>query len=253
MVGVALEKRLHRFQVERERFRDELGVVVRQIDGLGLAENVGERIHRAALERAAAEENQYESDFCRSSVHDPDSANSGNNGAKQPIVTVMRIDFQFTNVGASIAPRKEERMRFVLGLWLLWVALPASAESKVEGAWRPESYVLKDGSEHVVTGLIFFTESDWTVLFFVKDADGNVRRGSGEGGTYTLEGNDLTFTHFYNLSAGEALGSLPESPLHMSVREAAEAATEPCEIAVSGDALTIHFPSGNRMEFKRSS
>jgi hypothetical protein len=143
-------------------------------------------------------------------------------------------------------------MRFALGcLMLLWFALPASAQ--ITGAWNPESYVLKDGSEYTVSGFIFFTESDWTVLFFVEDEEGEVRRGSAEGGTYTLDGDRLTFTHFYNLSAGDALGSLAASPLRMSVREAAEAATEPCEIEVSETSLTIRFPSGNRMMFARSS
>ena len=143
-------------------------------------------------------------------------------------------------------------MRFALGLWtLLLFALPASGQ--ITGAWNPESYVLKDGTEYTVSGLIFFTETDWTVLFFVQDEDGNVRRGSGEGGTYTLDGDLLTFTHFYNLSAGDALGSLAASPLRMSVREAAEAATEPCEVEVGEAKMTIRFPSGNRMVFARSS
>jgi len=143
-------------------------------------------------------------------------------------------------------------MRFVWGLWMLLLfSLPASGQ--IRGAWNPESYVLKYGTEYAVSGLIFFTETDWTVLFFVEDDEGNVRRGSAEGGTYTLDRERLTFTHYYNLSAGEALGSLPASPLRMSVREAAEAATEPCEVEVSEASLTIRFPSGNRMVFARSS
>ena len=122
-------------------------------------------------------------------------------------------------------------MRFVLGLWTLLVfAVPASGQ--ILGAWNPESYILKDGTEYSVSGLIFFTEKDWTVLFFVKDEQGNVRRGSGEGGTYELEGDRLTFTHFYHLSAGEQLGPLPPSPLRMSVRDAAEAARESCVVDV---------------------
>ena len=152
-------------------------------------------------------------------------------------------------------------MRFALGLWVLVLfaaavpaSLPASpASGPIVGAWHPESYVLKDGTEYAVSGLIFFTESDWTVLFFVQDEDGNVRRGSGEGGTYTLEGDRLTFTHFYHLSAGDAVGSLAESPLRMSVRDAAEAAAEPCRVDVREQSMTIEFPSGNRMEFQRSS
>ena len=143
-------------------------------------------------------------------------------------------------------------MRFVLGLWMFTVfALPASGQ--IIGARSPQSYVLKDGTELEVSGLIFFTEKDWTVLFFMKDEHGNVRRGSGEGGTYELEGDRLTFTHFYHLSAGEQLGPLPPSPLRMSVRDAAEAAREPCVVDVGETSMTIDFPSGNRMVFARSS
>ena len=143
-------------------------------------------------------------------------------------------------------------MRFALGLWMLSLfALPTSGQ--ILGAWNPESYALKDGTEYKVSGLIFFTETDWTVLFFVEDEDGNVRRGSGEGGTYTLEGARLTFTHYYHLSAGDAVGSLAASPLRMSVRKAAEAAVEPCEVEVGEASMTIRFPSGNRMVFARSS
>ena len=64
-------------------------------------------------------------------------------------------------------------MRLTLGVWLfLLVVTPASGQ--IIGAWSPESYVLKDGTELQVSGLIFFTAKDWTVLFFVKVEQGNV-------------------------------------------------------------------------------
>jgi hypothetical protein len=116
----------------------------------------------------------------------------------------------------------------------------------IEGAWRPELYTLKHGTEQKVTGLIFFTDRDWTVLFFVNDALGAPARGSAEGGTYGLEGDRLVFTHLYHLSGGS-------TPFAMSVKAPAEAATELCRIEIAADALTIHFPSGNRMLFRRSS
>ena len=121
----------------------------------------------------------------------------------------------------------------------------------LQGAWQPERYILKAGDELAVTGQIFFAEKDWTVLFFVLGDDGQPQRGSGEGGTYTLRGDSLTFTHLYHLSGGEATGSLSESPLRMEIHEVSEAATEPCTIALDGDALTIYFPSGNAMTFRR--
>lgn len=122
----------------------------------------------------------------------------------------------------------------------------ALAESPVEGAWRPEIYTLQDGTVREVTGLIFFTDRDWTVLFFVKDDSGGLERGSGEGGTYTLEGDRLVFTHLYHLSGGS-------TPFRMSAKSPEDAELEPCRIELAGEMLTIYFPSGNRMRFRRSS
>jgi hypothetical protein len=136
--------------------------------------------------------------------------------------------------------------RVVLAFLALWIAPALSTGNPVEGAWRPELYTLKDGTEHEVTGLIFFTDRDWTVLFFIKNAQGAPDRGTAEGGTYELEGDRLVFTHLYLLSGGSA-------PLAMSVKTPAEAATEPCRIEVAAGVMTIHFPSGNRMRFRRSS
>jgi hypothetical protein len=129
---------------------------------------------------------------------------------------------------------------------------PADA-SEIQGAWRTEKYNLKEGGRHEVEGLIFFAEKDWTVLFFVMGDDGEAKRGSGEGGSYTLEGEKLVFKHLYHLSAGEAVGSFTESPLKMFVKEASDAVTEPCRVELDGDSMTIYFPSGNNIEFRRSS
>ncbi|MFQ5421081.1 MAG: hypothetical protein ACE5EY_12050 [Anaerolineae bacterium] len=123
----------------------------------------------------------------------------------------------------------------------------------IQGAWQPQSYSLKEGGQFQVDGLIFFTKSDWTVLFFVLDEDGTPQRGSAEGGGYTLAENRLTFAHHYHLSGGSAVGSLPETPLTMEIRSVGEATKEACTIDLSNDHLTIRFPSGNSMTFKRMS
>ena len=127
----------------------------------------------------------------------------------------------------------------------------ATQQPTLHGAWQPERYLIKDGGELAVTGQIFFAERAWTVLFFVLDDEGQPTRGSGEGGTYTLRGDSLTFTHLYHLSAGEAADGLTESALRMEIHDAADAATEPCTIALDGDNLKIFFPSGNAMTFRR--
>lgn len=136
--------------------------------------------------------------------------------------------------------------------WLMAGAFVAAQAPDIRGSWHAETYLLKDGTRHTVQGLIFFTAKDWTVLFFVTP-DGQAQRGSGEGGTYVLNGEALTFTHFYNLSVGKAVAGIPESPLQMTVNDATKAGTEACRVTFEGDRLTIHFPSGNRMMFRRSS
>ncbi len=160
-----------------------------------------------------------------------------------------------TQMAMKLWPRKQMAMKFWLAL-LMAVPVGVAAQSSggtLAGAWSPETYVLEDGSELPVSGLIFFTESDWTVLFFVQDGDGAPQRGSAEGGSYTLDGDALTFRHAFHLSAGSAIGGLSEAPLRMSVRDAADAPSEPCRIELDNERLTIHFPSGNRMGFARSS
>ncbi|MCY3772411.1 MAG: hypothetical protein OXG98_10390 [Gemmatimonadetes bacterium] len=134
--------------------------------------------------------------------------------------------------------------------------LPESTKESpdIRGSWKPETYRLKFGPVHEVTGLITFTEKDWSVLFFIVTDEGP-RRGSGEGGTYSLDGDKLTFRHLYNLSGGHAVDGFEASDLSMRVRppDAVDAPAEPCAIEVKDDLLTIFFPSGNQMTFRRSS
>ena len=132
-------------------------------------------------------------------------------------------------------------------------SLEIRGQSEIRGAWQAETYILRDGPRHPLGGTIFFTESDWTVLFFVLDENGEPQRGSAEGGTYTLEGDRLTFLHYFNLSGGEAVEGLAASEWSMRVRETGESLSEPCTVELSDQRLTIHFPSGNQMVFSRSS
>ena len=128
----------------------------------------------------------------------------------------------------------------------------AGQNERLVGAWAPDAYVLESGTRHDVAGRIFFTDTDWTVLFFVTE-DGEVRRGSAEGGTYAATGDRLVLNHLYNLSAGEAMEGLAESSLQMTLRAPEDGTTEATTFAVDGDRLTLYFPSGNRMEFSRAS
>ncbi len=125
-----------------------------------------------------------------------------------------------------------------------------AANSAIQGAWVPQVYVLKDGTRHALRGRIFFTASEWIVTFFVIDHD-QPRRGSSEGGWYKLDGDSLILRHSYLLAAGDAMAGLPASPLQLEARTRNEP-VEGTSIELENDRLVLHFPSGNRMEFKRS-
>ena len=144
------------------------------------------------------------------------------------------------------------RSALALGALVALVA-PVAAQSPAElrGAWAAERYYLAGGGEHEVAGRIFFAERDWQVLFFVMDGNGEARRGSGEGGTYTLTGDQLVFSHLFNLSVGEEMVGLPAAELRLVSRRPDEAPLEPTDIRIEGDILSLFFPSGNRMTFRR--
>ena len=141
------------------------------------------------------------------------------------------------------------------------VAPQAADLDPIVGSWRPRAYRLAAGAELPVDGrIVFLARSDdgsrgeWSVNFFVTGEDGAAVRGSAEGGEWSRDGRSLLLTHQFHLSAGAAAGPLPEAPLAMAFRSAAEAAAnhrEPCEVAVEGALLTLFFPSGNSMTFER--
>ncbi len=141
----------------------------------------------------------------------------------------------------------------VLTVVLAGMSPPAAAQtpSELQGAWAAERYHMAEGGAHEVQGRIFFAERDWQVLFFVIDEQGRVRRGSGEGGTYTLDGDQLVFSHLFNLSVGEEMAGLPAAELRMMSRGPEGASLEPTDVRIDGDVLTLVFPSGNRMTFRR--
>ena len=156
------------------------------------------------------------------------------------------------NVPAGL---RQARLAVVLAL-LSAAASPSTAagqvESDVRGAWSAERYLLASGAEYVVRGQIFFAEREWQVLFFVLDEAGTPKRGSGEGGTYERTADGVVFRHLFNLSVGEAMPGLTEAPLRMVARGPEEAPLEPTRVDVVDDVLVLHFPSGNRMTFRRS-
>ena len=138
---------------------------------------------------------------------------------------------------------------------LLCVMVPmATAQTNdVRGAWRADTYVLKSGEVHHVEGLMLFSENDWGVVYFVNDDEGQPQRGAGEGGPYTLDGDELVLTRDYLVIAGNKIGELREIPLRFDIPAVTDPVIEPCLIEFGDDRITIQFPSGNRMGFRRSS
>ncbi len=59
------------------------------------------------------------------------------------------------------------------------------------------------------------------------------------------------FTHLFNLSSGAAMPGSPATDLRMIARPVEGAPTEPTDLRLEGDRLLLHFPSGNRMVFRR--
>jgi hypothetical protein len=130
-------------------------------------------------------------------------------------------------------------------------AAQAQESGSLMGSWAAQTYTLAGGEEHPLRGRIFFTGAEWQVLFFVLGGEGEPRRGSGEGGAYTTDGAQLVFLHSFNLSAGDSLLGLAASPLRLSIN--AEPSPEPTHFAIDDDVLTVFFPSGNEIRFRRAS
>jgi len=114
-----------------------------------------------------------------------------------------------------------------------------NATDPVQGAWRTVRYVVK-GSPTDIEGVLLLVDGRWSTLYFVPGADGPW--GSGEAGSYEVDGRTLSFHHRLMFQGGGG------RPLHIT-QEASH--VEACPIAIAGDTLTIQFPSGNTLVCER--
>ncbi|MEQ9423569.1 MAG: hypothetical protein RJQ09_04065 [Cyclobacteriaceae bacterium] len=132
------------------------------------------------------------------------------------------------------------------------VVLLSSCQQQDEsliGAWQPQRYILQNGSTVDVDGHIFFSQSEWSVVFFTVDENGDVLNGSAEGGDYALDGNRLTFRHKYNMSDIDKGNS---TQLRKELKKSSgEYTEETCKIEIKEGVLAIYFPSGNAMIFAK--
>lgn len=128
-----------------------------------------------------------------------------------------------------------------------------AAVTDLRGGWALDTYLLKDGTRRPLAGRLVFTDREWLVLYFITERD-VPQRGSAEGGTYTLSGDRLVFTHLFNMTGERPVGGGAEASLKMELHEQSRAPAEPCRIVVDGERLTIQFlPSGNSILLRRSS
>ena len=125
-------------------------------------------------------------------------------------------------------------------------------QQSLAGAWRPVVYQLHQGERETVDGILFLNDGVWSVVFFVLDEGGEPIRGSGEGGSYTIDGDQLALTHRFVLSAGQPVGTSHQDPLRMELYgDGGAAGVEKCSYTIADDRLTLFFPSQNEMIFER--
>jgi hypothetical protein len=111
---------------------------------------------------------------------------------------------------------------------------------ELRGAWSTESYVV--GTDvHEVTGVLLLTADQWATLYFVPSTEGPW--GSAEAGTYTWDGQRLTFHHRLVFQGGGGR--------ELEVALAADRSEE-CTVDVSEDRCAVHFPCGNVLHLRRT-
>ena len=112
---------------------------------------------------------------------------------------------------------------------------------------------MADGTLHRMEGLLVLLDGHWAAVHVLMD-DRVARRGAGEGGTYAATTETIEFTHLWHVSAGLDVEGVPRDDLARLVRnEAAAARRERCRYHVDAEALSIAFPSGNRLRLSRTS
>ena len=107
--------------------------------------------------------------------------------------------------------------------------------STLEGAWRSARYIVK-GNATEIDGVLLLADGHWSTLYFVGGAEGPWA--SAEAGAYEFDGRTLTFFHRLMFQGGGG------RPLHITQ---AASHVEACPITLTGDSLTILFPSGNTL------
>jgi hypothetical protein len=107
--------------------------------------------------------------------------------------------------------------------------------SAIEGAWQITSYTVKAEST-AVDGVLLLVDGHWSTLYFVAGAEGPW--GSAEAGRYEFDGQAISFLHRLMFQGGGG------RPLHVTQ---SASHVEVCPTTITGDAVTIQFPSGSTL------
>ena len=134
-----------------------------------------------------------------------------------------------------------KKLVLIAVLVLFSPALEAS-ENKLVGAWDTHSYVI-DGKSHALDGIIIFTENYFAGTAYSSFSGGEMDDSNANAGTYTIEGNNVTFQQQVqiHIRPGDE-----KEPIFYG-KDVPEAAT----FEIDGDDLTIYFPSGTKYLAKR--
>ena len=117
-----------------------------------------------------------------------------------------------------------------------------ASENRLVGAWDTHSYVI-EGKNHPLDGIIVFTENYFAGTAYSSFSGGEMDDSNANAGTYTIEGNNVTFQQQVqiHIRPGDE-----KEPIFYG-KDVPEAAT----FEIDGDNLTIYFPSGTKYLAKR--
>jgi len=117
-----------------------------------------------------------------------------------------------------------------------------ASENRLIGVWDTHTYVV-EGKSHALDGIIIFTENYFAGTAYSSFSGGEMDDSNANAGTYTIDGNKLTFQQQVqiHIRPGDE-----KEPIFYGKDVPEEATFE-----VKGDNLTIYFPSGSKYLAKR--
>ena len=130
----------------------------------------------------------------------------------------------------------------ILAFLVLFSGTLEASDPELIGVWDTHTYVVQ-GKEHSLNGLIIFTEKYFAGTGFSNFTGGELDDSNANAGTYTTDGNKVTFQQQVqiHIRPGDE-----KEPIFYGKDVPEEATYE-----IEGDTLTLNFPSGNKYLCKR--